>query len=272
MPPITTSGATVIVMIMIDITISFCFCCNRFMCQEIGKRTLKRIWNSSRMLQYLQCWRLITTVSCHTLGSVFKFYAVHDTFVSEYKIQFQPGNHQLSLFGAPSKECIQSYDQYLGGNGQISNKFYQILVKFQDASRHVQKHNLSGNLCLFGKQYQQHLLWGTKCEASILSAAPDELNQNCDLSFIEIVNMNKYHPPALPHHLLPVKKKGLQLQLLISVGCNKLFILGAESDEFESEPSKDFINQASSIGHKANRAPARENSTKIHRHAHIAEG
>lgn len=85
--------------------------------------------------------------------------------------------------------------------------------------------------------------------------------------------MNKYHPPALRHHLLPVKKKGcLQLQLLISVGCKKLFILEAESDEFESERSKDFINQASSIGHKANRAPARENSTKIHRHAHIAEG
>ena len=148
-----------------------------------------------------------------------------------------------------------------------------VKVKFQDTSGHMQKHNLSGSLCLFGKQYQQHLLWGTKCEASILSAATDELNQNCDFSFIEIVNMNKYHPPALPHHLLPVKNKAcLQLQLLISVGCKKLFILGAESDEFESERSKDFINQASSIGHKANRAPARENSTKIHRHAHIAEG
>lgn len=136
MPPITTSGATVIV--MIDITISFCFCCNRFMCQEIGKRTLKRILNSSRMLQYLQCWRQITTVSCHTLGSVFKFYAVPDTCVSEYKIQFQPGNHQLSLFGAPSKECIQSYDQYLGGNtGQISNKFWWNFKTLLDTCKNI---------------------------------------------------------------------------------------------------------------------------------------
>ena len=77
--------------------------------------------------------------------------------------------------------------------------FEQTLVKSQDTSGHMQNHNLSGNLCLFGKQYQQHLLWGTKCEASILSAATDELNQNCDLSFIEIVNMHEQIPsPRTP--------------------------------------------------------------------------